>query len=330
MNFEIKNTDLPVATAVASDAGGAIELRNGGRRFEISGLPYEPQEFQALVEAMNGENSVSSLSMKFGGEKKLLNTITALYDADLLYFRGNGDGYVTGLECLLEIEDLQADLMYQTLYRNKFWQACKNPSDVDPRVFHGMAIENYHFLFRESWFDSPVLSFQGSTKARLLMNEFYGEEYGHDELILKSLHVIGITREQAAETRPLPQTLALCHGLSHWAATDPLFFFTTLGVLEGKDLKIDSYIRAMEDGGQVNEAFIKPILAHANINMDGEHGSLTRKIFKEIPVVSRSDLEKMKKNTHLFIELYDDFHSAVWDYYSDKANPLLRQLSKLI
>lgn len=330
MNYQIREDSLPIATVVAEDVDGKIELLNGGRRFEIDGLPYNGAEFKALVKAMNGENTVSTLSTSFSGEKKLLSTISALYDADLLYFKSNDGGYVTGLECLLEIEDLQSDLMHKTLYKNKFWLACKDPSQINPRIYHGMAIENFHFLFRESWFDSPVLSYQGSTNARLLMNEFYAEEYGHDELILKALHVIGITRDQISETRPLPQTLALCHGLSHWAATDPLFFFSTLGVLEGRDIKIDSYIRAMEQSGNVESSFIQPILAHANINMSGEHGSLTRKIFKEIPPVSLADMTRMRQNTRLFIELYDNFHTAVWEYYSNMENPLLRQISKLI
>ncbi len=330
MGYEITEKSIPVANVAFQEVDGGFELASGGRSFVIQGLPYTGAEFKQLLAAMDGERPIADIGREFSGEQKVRETIRALYDADLLYFRGNAGDYIDGLACLLQIEDLQAELMHKTLYQNKFWQACKNPAQVDPRVFHGMAIENFHFLFRESWFDSPVLSYQGSTRARLLMNEFYAEEFGHDELILRALNEIGITREQANETRPLPQTLALCHGLSHWAATDPLFFFTTLGVLEGRDIKIDSYIRAMEQSGSVGSNFIQPILAHANINMHGEHGSLTRKIFRETPPISVHDYKRLRENTRLFIEMYDDFHTAVWEYYSNPENPLLRQISKLI
>ena len=69
------------------------------------------------------------------------------------------------------------------------------------------------------------------------MNEFYREEYGHDELILCGLNAIGITREDLADTMPLPGTMAMCNALAYWAMTDPIFFFSTLGILEGNGIK---------------------------------------------------------------------------------------------
>ncbi|WP_387692298.1 hypothetical protein [Photorhabdus sp. RM71S] len=104
------------------------------------------------------------------------------------YINNSGEEFVSGDEAILILEDLQANLLYSMLYKNKFWQTMQSPQDVPEKVYYGMAIENYHFLFRESWFDSPVLSYLPSTKARLIMNEFYGEEYGHDELILSALN----------------------------------------------------------------------------------------------------------------------------------------------
>ncbi|MFD0389865.1 iron-containing redox enzyme family protein [Tistrella bauzanensis] len=140
----------------------------------------------------------------------------------------------SGRAALLALEDRTNRLLFRTLYRNRFWRAMlDDPHAVPERVFHGMAIENYHFLFRESWFDSPVLAWTGSTPARVAMNRFYAEETGHDELILKALVSVGIDREMLARTVPLPETMALANALSHWARTDPLLFFATLGVLEG-------------------------------------------------------------------------------------------------
>ncbi|WP_387692300.1 hypothetical protein [Photorhabdus sp. RM71S] len=132
-----------------------------------------------------------------------------------------------------------------------------------------------------------------------------------------------------AETLPLPETLALCNALAYWSANDPLFFFSTMGILEGKDIKVNSYILAMESSGKIPPDFIKPIKAHANINIEAEHGILTREFFHEIPVVRYDQMKSMIANTQLFVELYDDFHSAVWNYYSDDSKPLLRRLSDI-
>ncbi|MGC0154938.1 iron-containing redox enzyme family protein [Chromobacterium vaccinii] len=233
----------------------------------------------------------------------------------------------TGMQTLLEIEDLSNQLLYRTLYRNEFWVRCQNaagPGDIPERVFHGMVIENYHFLFRESYFDAPVLSYVPNTRVRLAMNAFFAEEYGHDELLLQALNRIGVSREDLAHTVPLPQTMALCNALAYWSHNDPLFFFTTLGILEGKDIRQDSFLDAAYRLG-VDEAFLKPVKAHSDINLKGEHGSLTRQIFSQIDVVDLETARRLRAQTHLFVELYDAFYSAVWRHYSGEG-PLLRRI----
>jgi hypothetical protein len=236
--------------------------------------------------------------------------------------------YLTGIEALLIIEDCANRLLYDTLYENPFWKACANArtlADLPENVIYGLVIENYHFLFRESYFDAPVLSYTPSTRARLKMNEFFAEEYGHDELILKGLTSIGITRDALAHTVPLPETMALCNSLASWAHDDPIFFFSTLGVLEGKDLKVDSFVEAAERVG-ISSAFIGPVRAHSKINLEGGHGNLTREIFRAIPAIPRGAINDLIAKTQVFVELYDSLYSGIWDYYSTitDAKKLLR------
>ncbi|ACC70363.1 iron-containing redox enzyme family protein [Paraburkholderia phymatum] len=233
----------------------------------------------------------------------------------------------SGLDVLLELEDLANELLYRTLYTNVFWENCASAStceDIPLNVIHGMIVENYHFLFRESYFDAPVLSYVANTGVRLAMNEFYAEEYGHDELLLKALNTLGVSREDLARTVPLPQTMALCNALAFWAHSDPLFFFSTLGILEGKDIKQDSFLDAAYRIG-VDPVLLKPVKVHSDINLNGAHGSLTRKIFSRIPAIADSDVRRLRAQTHLFIELYDQFYTGIWEHYSTSPT-LLRQL----
>jgi hypothetical protein len=121
--------------------------------------------------------------------------------------------------------------------------------------------------------------------------------------------------------------MALCNALAHWAHTDPIFFFTTLGLLEGQGMKHDSFIEACERSG-LAEDFIAPLRAHANINIKAAHGNLTRAIFQTIGVLDLSTVARLKRQAHLFVELYDDFYTGVWRHYSSDA-PLLRRVSEL-
>jgi hypothetical protein len=236
----------------------------------------------------------------------------------------------SGLDVILEIEELVEQYCATTIYENIFWRTClaaQKPGDVPQKLASGMVIENWHFLFRESYFDAPVLSYVSSTQVRLLLNQFFSEEYGHDEILLRSLNHIGLTREDMADAIPLPETMALCNALAHWAHTDPLFFFTTLGLLEGQGMKHDSFIEACERSGLADD-FVSPLRTHANINIKAAHGNLTRAIFQQIPVIDTPTVARLKRQARLFVELYDAFYSGVWRYYTSGA-PLLRRVSEL-
>lgn len=235
-----------------------------------------------------------------------------------------------GSEVILELEDLVEQHCETTIFRNPFWRACldaQKPGDLPESLVVGTIIENWHFLFRESYFDAPVLSYVPNTAVRFLLNQFFSEEYGHDEILLKALNFAGYSREDMQDAIPLPETMALCNALAYWAHSDPLFFFSTLGLLEGQTLEQDSFIDACERVG-IAEGLLKPLKIHANINIGKAHGSLTRSIFGHIPAIDHATAERLKRQTRLFVELYDDFYTGIWRHYGAGA-PQLRRVSQL-
>lgn len=236
----------------------------------------------------------------------------------------------SGSEVILELEEIVEAHCEQTIFRNPFWKACMDvsqPGDLPERLATGMVIENWHFLFRESYFDAPVLSYVPNTAVRLLLNQFFSEEYGHDEILLRALQFAGFSRDDMRDAIPLPATMALCNVLAHWAHTDPLFFFATLGLLEGQAMQQDSFIDACERAA-LPDGLVGPLKIHANINIGKAHGNLTRAIFREIPVIDGKTVDRLKRQARLFVELYDDFYTGVWRYYTSDE-PLLRRVSQL-
>lgn len=275
----------------------------------------------SIVEIARGEPALS--------RQEIENLVVSLDRAGLL----DDDAPVTfrpGYEVILEIEELVEDYCATTIFQNRFWRTClavRQPGDFPEKLAIGMIIENWHFLFRESYFDAPVLSYVPNTAVRLLLNQFFSEEYGHDEILLKALNFAGLSRADMADAIPLPETMGLCNALAHWAHTDPLFFFTTLGLLEGQGKKQDSFIDACERSG-LPDGLVGPLKIHANINLGAAHGNLTRAIFKEIPVLDETTITRLKGQLRLFVELYDEFYTAVWRYYTSDG-PLLRRVSQL-
>jgi hypothetical protein len=236
------------------------------------------------------------------------------------------DRPMSGRSVILAVEEYQHRLSAVGLFKNPFWEALVDrPKEVPERVYFGMCVENYHLLYRESYFDSPALSFSFNQTLRQKFNTFYCEELGHDRLLLKSLEAIGITEEMLFLSAPLRATAALCNALSFWARHDPLFFFTTLGPLEGQVGEEDSYVRAMREK-RLPDAFITPIETHANINRHSGHGLLTRELFDSLGHVSTEDANRVLRQTPLFIALYDQFYAEIWEHYS-VSHGLLRPIS---
>ncbi|WP_437948433.1 iron-containing redox enzyme family protein [Sorangium sp. So ce296] len=308
-----------------------ISLVRDGVEFALEPEGSSAEELRGFLKALDGSRTVSELQRgldtaqqkRFGTLLQDLERFRLLDDAGTVTMR-------TGSQALLELEDLANALMEKSINRNVFWvNVLGDPERCPKSAFYGLAIENYHFLYRESLFDSPVLPYVASAKVRQLMNEFYCEEYGHDEIIIKAIFALGISREDVQDMMPLAETLALCNALSYWASSDPIFFFATLGVLEGKDPEVDLFIEACEKAA-LPPKFIKPMRDHSDINRKGEHGNLTRLIFAEIPYVDDETMGRLRRQMRLFVEMYDDFYTAIWNFYSPRTGAdLVRRMSTI-
>ncbi len=308
--------------------GDEIVLARDGLEFAIEPEGSSAEELRGFLSRLDGTRKLEDIegSLDASQRRRLAMVLEDLDRHGLL--DDVGAVHVrSGAQVLLELEDLANELMEKSINRNVFWTSILGePGNCPKSAFYGLAIENYHFLFRESLFDSPVLPFVASAKARNLINEFYCSEYGHDELVLRALNAIGISREEAQDAMPLPETLALCNALSYWAANDPLFFFATLGVLEGKDPEVDLFIEACEKN-ELPPEFIGPMRQHSDINRKAEHGNLTRLIFAEIPFVDDETTARMRRQMRLFIEMYDDFYSAIWNFYAPRTDLVRRMFT---
>lgn len=306
-------------------------FKTPSKNIELHYSEHEKDSIFRLLNAIDGTKPIKKLADDFSSDISfdIESFINEMYSHHIIEDRSFPEGR-SGIDALFELEDLANELLYKKLYKNSFWQACqsaKTKEDIPLNVMRGIVIENYHFLHRESYFDAPALSYVGNTNVRLAMNEFFAEEYGHDELLLKSLHSIGITRKELSMTIPLPQTMAMCNALAYWAHNDPIFFFTTFGILEGKDIKQDTFIESAIRIG-LEKDFIVPVQAHSNINIKSDHGSLTRKIFYQIPIIDLPTIKRLRSQTYLFIELYDDFYTGIWNHYSNSSK-LIRHLNDI-
>ena len=313
--------------------GDEICLIQGGLEVALDPEGSSFEELRSFLSHLDGKQTIGDIQQRLdASQQQRFGTFLEDLDRHRLLDDVGTTKMRTGSQALLDIEDYTHAIMGRSFNQNVYWtNVLGSPETCPPGAFYGLAIENYHFLFRESLFDSPVLPYLSSTRIRALMNEFYVEEYGHDEIIVNSMYALGITREEIRDMLPLPETLAMCNALSYWAATDPLFFFATLGVLEGKDSPKDRWIEGCELAGLAPD-FIKPMRTHSDINRKGEHGNLTRLLFAEIPVIDDETMARMRRQMNVFVDMYDDFYTAIWNHYAPitgTGSALVRRLSAI-
>ena len=307
-----------------------IILEQDGRDFSFQLKGQSEEALEKLFSMMDGTRSLSELQQIFSPQRpEVVNNIVRNLDEqglidDVAQLQGHSD-----IDPLMELEDLTHQLLDKSVAENPFWKQIKYAeSELPINVLYGFAIENYHFFCRKCVFDSPVLGFQNSTKFRQLINKRYCQEYGQDELWLEALYAIGISREELIDTMPLPQTMALYNALAYWANFEPLFFLSIRGFLTSQTLHNFEYYLQACTRLELDSHFIYPIKQLVNTNLKREQINLSSCVFQEILHIDGETRQRFRGQIYLFMEIYDNFHRAIWNYYSS-ASHLLRSVSAI-
>lgn len=314
-----------VVPGVVYDAGNnRLQTYLGDYRLECFEETVNPAQIATWLDELDGKATLVSMldRCQLAGERECLQDLVNQLDDLGCIDDASKPQTIDAVAALFEIEDQMNSLVPELIYKNPFWRKMEElQGDYPKSVLYGFAIENYHFLYHEAMFDSPVLAYPSSEKIRLLLNQFYVEEIGHDRLILKALEAVGMSEEELSRRVPLAGTMMMCNALSHWAATDPLFFFITLSLLEGGDYQpegqADSYIEVCQAVG-LSDEFIAPIATHASINKKANHGNLTRDIFNLLPPIAESEVLRLKRKLPMFVEMYGHFYQQIWDVYQNE------------
>lgn len=304
-----------------------LHANNEFGEFTFQELPVDSQSAYDILGQINGETTTRELINQWKAKiepEDLVQLLDAMQEFGLVL--KNNSAYMSGKAAMLEIEDEQHAWLHALLYKNPLWEALFQPAAVPKNVYLGMAIETYHLLAHGAVFDSPALSFQGARQTRKEMSEVFCEENGHYEIFLSALMAEGFTKEEIRNSVPLAETKGLINALAFWSANDPLFFFSCMEIIEGKDNEVDTVVNAMERSGKLSPEFVKKIKSHSLVNIEEGHASFGRRLLSGIDVVNPFDVERAIRQTKLFVELYHHFYLAVWEYYSNEHNPVLRTI----
>lgn len=114
---------------------------------------------------------------------------------------------------------------------------------------------------------------------RALGYRYFFEEYGHDAHEREAARALGLSDEQIETFAPLPLLGAYPELLAAYAARDPLAFCLCITVAEGlpHSAKAARLVRA--------PGFEAELTAHAQIDVELDHASFTRRLLSLVPAV---------------------------------------------
>ncbi|HDR7799694.1 TPA: iron-containing redox enzyme family protein [Bacillus tropicus] len=302
-----------------------IVLNYRGDQFEL--YPENSvniKEILTLLNQLDGSKSIDELEVlnKKNGFDNTLKLIQVLDESCLLYeglkkvFTGK-----SGLEFIMELEDL-----------NRIWDRKLGETKLS-RLFYegesskelviGWAFEYYHITKRAHDCITPAIA-KGHGILRKKLIEFLHEEYRHDKLLLKSLTSLGFTEQEVIDSIPTPYTAALSNALAKWAHTDLLTFMAVLFIMEGTDLDGEEYMNALTHY-EIDENFIRYQGVHGDINLEGDHGNVSREFYSIIDYISEEDQLRVKKNLLMFQQMRVRQEEVFLDMYQEnkRSHPYL-------
>lgn len=295
--------------------------------FQINGKTGE--RLKRILLMMDGTNSLTKLQQTFSpNNPTAINTVLRYLDDNKLLDDAFDLNIESGLNALLELEDLSNELLKNQVVENQLRFNQSDSSDLQLNMIYGFAIEAHHLFAHQAYIDSGTLTVQNSIQIQQLINQLYCKKYGQDKLLAEALNSIGISNEDLIDIIPLPQTMALCNGLAYWASFDSLFYFSILGVLINQNIaNLTSYLQTCECL-EINSRFVEPIKTLINSLQNSEAKNISREIFQEISHIDKVTQQRFKSQTYLFAEIYTNFYTAIFNYYSSQKS-LLRRVSEI-
>lgn len=304
-----------------------VHIKSFGDEFAIANEELNKKDVLEFIELVNGENSVDEIinGVCSWDSDDVFDLLISLDQISLLT-EGN-DPYFknSGLELMTLCEDLYRYLVNQ--HEPTRLTKAISSGKADLRLLYGFAFEYYHVTFRAQDSITPSMMHSLNTKAKELIYEFFVEEYKHDEFLKKALLSAGFKEEDIIQSVPLPCTAALNNMLTAYSLNDPLSYMAVLFMFEGSPYIEDAYIIDLRKYlDRVPEDFIKYQKIHSDINIQEEHGLMSRNLFNTIEYITKEERHRVLKSVRNSFYCLRNWGEQIFEYYSNETNPFPRFL----
>jgi len=304
----------------------SIEIRHGNQGCAIAVLPEDKPEVSQLLRLLQvGGFSWEQLAQQCPGIQEQVPELLSEFAAR---------GLITEHKAQVELQGVTGRQFYRELCR--FLVRFKRrfpPSPFSQKMLEGTisrnqligyVLDSYHITHLCPKLLAPSLTHHESPTTHKLLQEFFVSELNHDRLIEKSLKSVGIGKKQLTQMQPLPMTFAMCSSLGVFAHQHPLSFKAALMVFEEDDQQFHQLFKQNCEALGLPPQFYQPVLLHARINEEGDHGEITADLFGQVPYISPQEQWVVRQNIAILVESSILRTHEILDYYGNPHNPIPR------
>lgn len=223
------------------------------------------------------------------------------------------DGVVTGRQLYADLRRV-ADRVYDRVVAGRFQQAMLDGTITREQLI-GYALEYYHLVKLAPRLVAPALAKEEPGRVSELLQDFFVSELHHDRMLESSLRAVGIGPDQLAVMQPLPSTFALCVSLGAYAAQNPLTFKAMLYLFEEASPEFNAAFAEACRAKGLPDGFVRPILAHARLNDEGDHGDISAELLAEVPAVGPEEQHTVRKHLAIVVETVAVQDEEILSYY---------------
>ena len=286
------------------------EMENGifidkeGVRTTIDGI--DKSQFKNFLYSMDGKKNLKELAQKHKiHPEDALNLVSSLSEAKFLNLRSTRVDKVIDPQSFAKICRKLYPKWKEELFSTPFWEKLMS-GKANRTELVGWLLENYHFIEGATVRLSMVVSTCRNERIREHFAQHFIEEYDHHKFFMRSLNILGISKEMVKAHRPLPSTLAILGHMRECGKRDAISYATCSAFLEstGEDRKDASTFYDLLDQyyDQEGPGFTKPMRAHSTLDEDYGHNEWLEKICSEVEILERERADDALQSARTLVE----------------------------
>jgi len=180
----------------------------------------------------------------------------------------------------------------------------------------GFALEYYWFVRAAPSLIAPAISHAISFEERDVLTNFFRSELNHDRFLEKALAAVGIDRSQLHLLQPLPSTFGLATSLAVYAKQHLTTFRAVLRLFERPQPEFNQLLVEQARRVGLPAEFYRPIIQHASLNDEFDHGDISATLLSHVPVISAEEQRIVKCHYALMMETQMRQENEILHYYA--------------